>query len=74
MTHIKREAWRGYYFYADTGFVAYHMPFYAKNTTGYITNIINVTASSKDTEVQFLIDELNKTYNYFINQFEQKED
>lgn len=72
-TYVKRETWREYYFYADTGFVAYYMPFYTKNTTGFITNVINVTASSKDTEVQFLIDELNKTYNYFTKQFEKKE-
>lgn len=71
--YFKREAWREYYFYADTGFVAYYMSFFAKNTTGFITNVINVTASSKDTEVQFLIDELKKTYDYFINHFEQKE-
>lgn len=72
--YFRRESWREYHFYADTGFVAYYMPFYAKNTTGFITNVINVTASSKNTEVQFLIDELRKTYNYFINQFEKKED
>ena len=71
--YFRREAWRDYYFYADTGFVVYYMPFYAKNTTGFITNVINVTASSKDAEVQFLIDELKKTYNYFINQLEKKE-
>lgn len=70
--YFRREAWREYYFYADTGFVAYYMPFYAKNTTGFITNVINVAASSKNAEVQFLIDELKKTYNYFINQFEKK--
>ena len=44
-----------------------------KNTTGFITNVINVTVSSANTEVQFLIDELKKTYNTFIKQFEKKE-
>ena len=48
-------------------------PFYSKNTTGFITNVINVTASSTNAEVQFLIDELKKTYNTFIKQFEKKE-
>ena len=71
--YFEREAWREYYFYPGTGFVAYYMPFYSKNTTGFITNAINVTASSNDPEVQFLIDELKETYKTFIKQFEQKE-
>lgn len=71
--YFEREAWREYYFYPETGFVAYYMPFYSKNTTGFITNVINVTASSNDPEVQFLIDELKETYNTFIKQFEKKE-
>lgn len=54
-------------------FIAYYMPFYSKNTTGFITNVINVTVSSANEEVQFLIDELQKTYNTFIKQFEKKE-
>lgn len=49
------------------------MPFYSKNTTGFVTNVINVTVSSGDTEVQFLIDELKRTYNTFIKQCEKKE-
>ena len=57
----------------ENGFIAYYMPFYSKNTTGFITNVINVTVSSKDKEVQFLIDELKKTYNTFIKQYEKKE-
>lgn len=71
--YFRREAWREYYFYPETGFIAYYMPFYSKNTTGFITNVINVTVSSTDTEVQFLIDELKKTYNTFIKQYEKKE-
>lgn len=71
--YFRREAWREYYFYPETGFIAYYMPFYTKNTTGFITNVINVTASSTHAEVQFLIDELKKTYNTFIKQFEKKE-
>ena len=46
---------------------------YSKNSTGFITNVINVTVSSANAEVQFLIDELKKTYNTFIKQFEKKE-
>lgn len=71
--YFRCESWREYYFYPDTGFVAYCMPFFLKNATGFITNVINVTASSNDAEVQFLIDELRKTYNTFIRQFEEKE-
>lgn len=66
--YYSREAWREYYFYPDTGFVAYCMPLFLKNATGFITNIISITASSNDTEIQFLIDELRKTYNNFIKQ------
>ena len=71
--YFRREAWREYYFYPETGFIAYYMPFYSKNSTGFITNVINVTVSSANAEVQFLIDELKKTYNIFIKQFEKKE-
>lgn len=71
--YFHREAWREYYFYPDPGFIAYYTPLYFQNSTGFITNVINVTVSSKDPEVQFLIDELKKTYNTFIKQYEQKE-
>ena len=71
--YYRREVWRNYYFYPETGFIAYYMPYYLKDTTGFITNVINVTVSSANTEVQFLIDELKKTYNTFIKQFEKKE-
>ncbi len=71
--YFRREVWGKYYFYPENGFIAYYMPFYFKNTTGFITNVINVTVSSTDTEVQFLIDELKKTYNTFIKQYEKKE-
>lgn len=72
-SYFHREAWREYYFYPENGFIAYYMPFYSKNTTGFITNVINVTVSSTDKEVQFLIDKLKKTYNTFIKQYEKKE-
>ena len=71
--YFRREAWREYYFYPETSFIAYYMPFYSKNSTGFITNVINVTVSSANAEVQFLIDELKKTYNTFIKQYEKKE-
>ena len=70
---INKEAWSNYAFYPEIGFVAYYMPFFAQNATGFITNVINVTASSKDSEVQFLIDELKDTYKAFKRFSEKKE-
>ena len=49
------------------------MTLYSKNTTGSITNVINANVSSTDKEIQFLIDELQRTYNTFIKQYEKKE-
>ena len=72
-SYFHQEAWSEYYFYPENGFIAYRMPYYFKNGTGFITNVINVTVSSTDKEVQFLIDELKKTYNTFIKQYEKKE-
>ena len=71
--YFHRKAWSEYYFYPENGFIAYHMPRYFKNGTGFITNVINVTVSSTNKEVQFLIDELKKTYNTLIKQYEKKE-
>lgn len=73
--YYKREAWRDYYFYPETGFVAFTTPIFKKHSPirGFITNIIHMTVTSSDPETQFLIDELNKTYNIFIDYFEEKE-
>ena len=73
--YYKNAAWRDYYVYPEIGFIAYMAPVFIKGTPsrGFITNIIHVTANSADTEAQFLIDELNKTYNTFIMQYEEKE-
>lgn len=71
--YFRREVWSNYYFHPENGFISYYMPIHYKNHTGFITNVINVTGSSTDTEVQFLIDELKKTYNIFIEQYEKKE-
>ena len=72
---IKRETWMDYYFYPETGFVAYSMPVHIRNTihTGFTTNVIQVTVSSKDPEVQALINKLNKSYDDFMRQYENKE-
>ena len=73
--YYKHAAWRDYCVYPETGFVAYMSPIFIKRTPakGFITNIIHVTAKSADSETQFLIDELNETYNTFIKQYEDKE-
>lgn len=65
---IRTEALRNYYFYSKTGFVAFTTPRFAKKDAvkGFITNIIHVTAKSSDPEIQFLIDELNETYDSFM--------
>lgn len=73
--YYKQEAWREYYIYPETGFVAFTTPIFKRHSPmrGFITNIIHMTATSSDSEVQFLIDELNKTYNTFVDYFEEKE-
>ena len=71
--YFHRETWREYYFYPENGFIAYCMPFYSKNATGFITNVINVTVTSTNTEMKSLIGELKKTYDTFIQQYEKKE-
>ncbi len=70
---IKREALRDYEFYPETGFILYRMPFYCKNVQDLVSNVINVTATAQDPEVQFLIKELHNTYNYFITLKNAKE-
>lgn len=63
-----------HYIYPETGFVAFTIPMYIKHSIrGFITNIIHMTVTSSDPEVQFLIDGMNKTYDTFINYFEEKE-
>lgn len=72
-SHYIHEAWKNYYFYPQTGFVAYTTPVYLKPYHGFITNVVHVTAKSSDSEIQFLIDELNETYDTFNQYFNKKE-
>ena len=72
-SHYIHEAWRNYYFYPQTGFVAYTTPVYLKPYHGFITNVVHVTTKSSDSEIQFLIDELNETYDTFNQYFNKKE-
>ena len=72
-SHYIHEAWKNYYFYPQTGFVAYTTPVYLKPYHGFITNVVHVTTKSSDSEIQFLIDELNETYDTFNQYFNKKE-
>lgn len=72
-SHYIYEAWKNYYFYPQTGFVAYTTPVYLEPYHGFITNVVHVTAKSSDSEIQFLIDELNETYDTFNQYFNKKE-
>jgi hypothetical protein len=72
---VHREIWKDYFFYQETGFVAYSRPRYIEDPnlcTGFITNVIRVTVISNDPEVQTLIDQLNKTYDNFDRQYENE--
>lgn len=72
-TNLKKSAWQYYYFFPDKDFVSYRMTSYFNNFEHFVTNVIHVTVSSKETEIQSLIDELNNTYQYFVNKTNIKE-
>ena len=72
-SYFEHEAWRNYYFYPHTGFVAFSSPTFLKPYHGFITNVVHVTTKSSDSEIQSLIDELNKTYDTFNHYFNEKE-
>ncbi len=61
---LRAEALRDYYFYPNTGFVAFTNARFSKKAAvrGFITNIVHVTVKSSDPELQFLIDELDESY------------
>lgn len=73
--YMKHITWNDYYVYPRIGFVSYHTPAFYKKVPigGFITNIVRVNSKSKDPEIQFLIDEVNKTYNKFIDLQKNKE-
>ena len=66
---------RDYYFYPNTGFVAFTNARFSKKAAirGFITNIVHVTVKSSDPELQFLIDELNESYDVFNTFIQAKE-
>ena len=73
--HIRSEALREYYYYPNTGFVAYTCARFERKAPvkGFITNIIRTTAKSSDPELQILIDELNETSEFLNNLRQEKE-
>ena len=72
---LRAEALRDYYFYPNTGFVAFTSARFSKKAAirGFITNIVHVTVKSSDPELQFLIDELNESYDVFNTFIQEKE-
>lgn len=65
----RRETLRDYKTYVDDSFIYFRAPIYAKDShlLRLLTNIIRVTASSKEPSIQFYIDEINKTCRSFIS-------
>ena len=72
-TYYKQENLYSYHFFPESGFIAFATPYYIPKVTCFVTNIAKVTQNSSDTEVQCLIHELNKTYDFFINYLSEKE-
>lgn len=71
--YYKKENLYSYRFFPESGFIAFATPYYIPKVTCFVTNIAKVTQNSSDTEVQCLINELNKTYDFFINYLSEKE-
>lgn len=73
---LHSPVWAAFCFSHESGFVSYYMPLHLKNNAlddnRLIANVINVDVNSSDTEVQFLITELNNIYDSFSRQYEQK--
>ena len=69
---INADLYREYMFCKENGFIRFS-PFFLSDpdtNSSIITNIINVTVNSKDSEIQFLIDELNQLY-FSLDEFNQ---
>lgn len=71
--YYKKENLYSYRFFPESGFIAFATPYYIPKVTCFVTNIAKITQNSSDTEVQCLIHELNKTYDFFINYLSEKE-
>ena len=69
---INADLYREYMVCKYNGFIRFS-PFFLSDpdtNSSIITNIINVTVNSKDSEIQFLIDELNQLY-FSLDEFNQ---
>jgi len=73
-TDFREEALRDYKTYVDGTFIFFRASIYIKEAhkLSFLTNIIQVTASSKDPSIQFYIDEINDTCKQFIAFEEEK--
>lgn len=71
--YYKKENLYSYRFFPESGFIAFATPYYIPKVICFVTNIAKITQNSSDTEVQCLIHELNKTYDFFINYLSEKE-
>ena len=47
-------------------------PILKNNVKSFIANVIHITETSNDSEVKYLIDELNETYDIFVRYYEKK--
>ena len=72
--YIRGIVWRHYAFYPSVDAVAYYMADIAPNQEGFITNVVHVTASSSDSEIQSLIDKLNCSYEVFSKNLKNTEE
>ena len=71
----EKESWHGYSFYPDVDFICCWglFPKDAEPNRRLCTNIVRIAAKSSDTEIQFLIDEINTTYDHFNDYLKRKD-
>ena len=66
---IKKQSLRYYYFNSNTGFISFHEAKFSKKGAwnSFLTNVVNVTTQSNNEKFNYLINELNETYNLIKN-------
>ena len=71
----RKEALRDYYICKDACLISYRAPHLVRKEPlkGFVTNYIQISATSKDAEIQFLIDEINKVASSFTELLIEKE-
>lgn len=73
---IDNEIWNYYEFYEKPGCVSYMKPLLVprdSSPSGFLSNVIRVSARSKYPETQALIDKVNDIYNTFVSYAKRKE-